>query len=308
MHTVTSIISGIALLLSGIYFMRCGLQNILGSKLRQILVNLTMTPWRGLIVGTAASALMQSSTAVSLITIGLVSADYLSFYQSLGIILGANIGTCTTVQMMALPLPDQYFTPLLLSSILIAIFVKKLRYIAMSLSGFFGIFIGIDLISNTLSQISELNLALQYIAAGNSNPLYGIAGGILITVILQSSSAATALLMVLATGGVIDLTTALYVVYGNNIGSCISSLIIGAATPLAAKRVAASHIILNIAGVLLFLPITSTVAFIIEKLVSDFPGQIALAHTGFNLLSSLIVLPFTKQYAKFIVFLVPEKN
>lgn len=106
MYAAVLFVFSIILLLGGICLLRCGLQNLLGSRLHQLLLSLTVTPWKGLFAGIGASVLLQSSTAVSLITIGLVSANYLSFYQSLGIILGANIGTCTTVQLMALSLPD----------------------------------------------------------------------------------------------------------------------------------------------------------------------------------------------------------
>ena len=307
MDTAVSVISGILLLLCGIHFMRHGLQNILGNRLHQTLIRITVTPWRGLLVGILASVLMQSSTAVSLITIGLVSAEYLSFYQSLGIILGANIGTCSTVQLLALSLPDQYLLPLLVF-FMVLLLIKKLRYMALAISSFLCIFIGINLISSSLSHISELNTALEYIAAGKTNPGYGIAGGILITLLLQSSSAATALLMVFANEGIIDLTTAIYVVYGNNIGSCLSSLIIGLASPLAGKRVAAAHIILNIVGVLIFLPFTKFLAYFMLQVSPEIPGQIALAHTTFNIVSSLIVIPFTKQFARLIILLVPDRR
>lgn len=308
MYFLLSAVLGIFLLLCGIFGMRHGLQNLLGSKLRKMLTTITVNPWRGLLVGIFTSALMQSSTAVSLITIGLVSANYLSFYQSLGIILGANIGTCTTVQLMTVSLPNHYIYPLLFLFIIIMILIKKVRYPAMAVSGLLSIFAGIELLSATLSNISELNTALQYIVAGNTNPLYGIAGGILITLLLQSSSAATAVLMAFAADGKVDLLTASYVVYGNNIGSCISSLIIGAAAPLAAKRVAAAHIILNIAGAMIFLPFTNLLSALVAMLSSDFAGQIAFVHTLFNLLSSIVVMPFVRQYAKLIIFLIPGRN
>lgn len=308
MHLLFSVALGIGLLLCGIFCMRQGLENLLGGRLRKLITTITVNPWRGLLVGIFASALMQSSTAVSLITIGLVSANYLSFYQSLGIILGANIGTCTTVQLMTLSLPGNAIYPLLLLSVIIMIFVRRLRCLAMAVSGLLSIFAGIEILSAAISNISELHVALQYILAGKTNALYGIAGGMLITLLLQSSSAATAVLMVFAADGTIDLTTAAYVVYGNNIGSCISSVMIAAAAPLAAKRVAAAHVILNIAGAIIFLPFTGLLTAFTTLLCADFAGQIALLHTLFNLLSSLAVMPFAKQYAQLIIFLIPGRK
>jgi len=308
MHTIIFILIGISMLVSGIFVMRYGLKNMLSNKLQQILVRLTVTPWRGLIVGTLTAAVMQSSTAVSLITIGLVSAEYLSFYQSLGIILGANIGTCSTVQLMALSLPNEGFVPALILSLLIMLLISRLRYLAMASSGLLSMFIGLNILSNTLSTVSELDTAIQYLMEAKTNPIYGILGGIIITTLFQSSSAATGLLMVLAGDGIIDLTTAAYVVYGNNIGSCLSSVIISATAPLAAKRVAMSHIILNIFGVLAFLPITALLTTIATQITPDFSGQVALVHTLFNVISSLVVIPFAKQYANLIIFLVPGQK
>ncbi|MPN59184.1 hypothetical protein SDC9_206904 [bioreactor metagenome] len=112
--------------------------------------------------------------------------------------------------------------------------------------------------------------------------------------------------MVFANEGMIDLITAIYVVYGNNIGSCLSSLIIGLASPLAGKRVAAAHIILNIVGALMFLPFTKLFAYFMLQVSPEIPGQIALAHTTFNVVSSLIVIPFAKQFARLIMLLVPD--
>ena len=128
--------------------------------------------------------------------------------------------------------------------------------------------------------------ASSWILTTKYNPMYGIAGGIIITLLFQSSSAATGVLIVLAEKGLIDMTTAAFVVYGNNIGSCISSVIVGATSPLAAKRVAIAHIMLNILGVLIFLPITKLLTLCTAYIAPDFPGQIALMHTIFNIMSS----------------------
>lgn len=301
-------ITGILLLLSGIFFMRLGLQKLLLVRLKGFLKELTKTPWRGVLLGTFAAAIMQSSTAVSLLTIGLVSADYLSFYEALGIILGANIGTCSTVQLMTLSIPSHLFLPLITITIGITLTIKKLRWIAMAISGLLSMFLGITLLSDALSNLSEsINLA-DYLITGKENPLYAILAGMIITLLFQSSSAATGVLMVFASDGLIDLTTATYVVYGNNIGSCLSSIIIGAASTLAAKRIAISHVLLNIIGVVFFLPLTGLLTKTATYITADFAGQVAIVHTLFNILSSLAVLPILRQYANLIIFLIPDKR
>ncbi|MCE5285846.1 MAG: Na/Pi symporter [Pelosinus sp.] len=305
MYAVILLFTGIGLLLSGLICMRFGLKQMLSKKIKVIFTQMTVTPWRGLLVGTLASALLQSSTVVSLITIGLVSADYLTFYQSLGIILGANIGTCTTVQLMALAIPKEWLLPLL-GCCIVMLFVKQLRYAALAAAGLIFMFLGLTLLSSAVNEISQIDSLVRNILVTKYNPFYGILGGIIVTLLFQSSSAATGVLIVLAEKGLIDITTAAYVVYGNNIGSCISSVIVGAASPLAAKRVAAAHIMLNVLGVLVFLPFTNVLTMCTTELSSDFAGQIALIHTFFNILCSLVVMPFVKQYAKLIMLLVSK--
>ncbi len=301
------ILIGITLLLGGIFFMRLGLQKLLWVKLHSLLRQLTSTPLRGLLVGTLAAAIMQSSTAVSLLTIGLVHAEYLSFYQGLGIILGANIGTCSTVQLMAITIPEQIIIPFFVLSLLLTI-VHKFRYFGMAIAGLLSMFIGMSILSEALSNISEFTTVIDYLLSAQENAVYGIIGGIIITLLFQSSSAATGVLMVLASDGIIDLTTATYVVYGNNIGSCLSSFIIGVTASLSAKRLAVAHILLNILGVIIFLPLTSLLTKIATCLTADFAGQVAIVHTLFNIISSLAVLPIIHQYANLIMLLIPRRR
>lgn len=302
------ILIGTALLLGGIFFMRLGLQKILWTRLQRFLSQLTSTPWRGLLVGIIAAAIMQSSTAVSLLTIGLVHAEYLSFYQGLGIILGANIGTCSTVQLMAISVPENIIMPLFAFTLLLTITIKKFRYLGMALSGLLSMFIGMSILSEALNTISEFTTVIDYLLSAKENPLYGIIGGIIITLLFQSSSAATGILMVLASDGIIDLTTATYVVYGNNIGSCLSSLIVGVTASLSAKRLAAAHILLNILGVIIFLPLTNILVKTATYLTADFAGQVAIVHTLFNIISSLAVLPVVHQYANLVMLLIPKRR
>lgn len=300
------ILTGIGSLICGLLCMRFGLKQILSNKIKCLFTQITVTPWRGFIVGILTSALLQSSTAVSLITIGLVSANYLTFYQSLGIILGANVGTCTTVQLMALSISKSYLVPLLVLCIIVMLIVKRLRYPAIAIAGLTFMFLGLNILSSAVNEISQIDSIVQNLLTAKYNPMYGIIGGIIITLLFQSSSAATGVLIVLAEKGLIDLNTAAYVVYGNNIGSCISSVIVGATSPLAAKRVAVAHIMLNILGVIVFLPITNLLTTSISYIASDFAGQIALIHTVFNILCSLIVMPIIRQYANLIIFLVSK--
>jgi len=307
-QTISLIMIGIILLLGGLFFMRLGLQELFLYKFKYFLGKLTQRPWQALLFGTFAAAMMQSSTAVSLLTIGLVSADYLSFYQGLGIILGANIGTCSTVQLMTLSIPVDSFLPLLLITVIISLLIKKLRPIFMAISGLLSIFLGITILSDGLGNLSGFTTVIDYLVAAKENALYGIMGGIIITLLFQSSSAATGVIMILASDGIINLTTASYVIYGNNIGSCLSSIIVGAAGPLAGKRIATAHVLLNILGVVFFLPMTSLLTRTATFITADFAGQVAVVHTLFNIISSLAILPIIRPYANLIIFLIPGKR
>lgn len=307
MTGILTIVTGVTMLLSGIFTIRYGLKLLLWKKLQLLLRTATNTPLRGILVGTAAAALFQSSTAVSLITISLVSAEYLSFRNGLGIILGANIGTCSTVQLLTVSLPVEYLIPFLVLCLLLTI-PKRSRYVGLTLTGLLSMFSGLSLLTLGLGSLPDMDTLLYVISLAETNAFHGITAGILTTFLCQSSSAATAILMALADEDLINLTTAAYIVYGNNIGSCLSSVVVSAVAPTAAKRVALSHVLLNVLGVLLFLPLTGTMTALTARFSSDFPSQIAMYHTLFNVISSLLVLPFLQQFSRLIEILIPAKK
>ncbi len=301
-----NILLGLSLLLGGIFVMRYGLKKALWHRLQGVLGKLTSTPGRGLLLGMITAALFQSSTTVCLITIGLVSADYMSFRQALGIILGANIGTCSTVQLVSLSIPIEYILPLLALSLLLCISGKQ-RNLGLAFTGLLGMFAGLELLVTGISGLAQLSEMTEYLVMANSQPLYGIWGGILATMMFQSSSAATVLLMLLADMGLVDINTAAYVIYGNNIGSCLSSVVFSAAAPVAARRVAMSHILLNVLGVIIFFPLTHWLIWAAGLFADDFSGQVAVIHTLFNIISSLMVLPVFNHFARLICLLIPRR-
>lgn len=305
MYLLALIFGGIALLVGGLLVMRRGLRQAFSPALVRLLARLTLTPWRGLLAGAAGAALMQSSTALTLATVGLVSAGCLTFRQGIGLILGANIGTCSTVGLLAVAPPRADALPLLAAVACAAALHRRLRSGALALGGLLAMFAGVQVLTDGLAGLSEAETVIGWLAAAGRNPFAGIGGGMLLTFALQSSSAATALLMALAGEGALDLTAAAYGVYGNNIGSCLSSLIVGAAAPLAAKRVAMAHIVLNLCGVLVFLPATGLLIRAASLVTADYAAQVAVMHTLFNLVSSLAVLPFAGGFASLVALLVP---
>jgi phosphate:Na+ symporter len=169
-------------------------------------------------------------------------------------------------------------------------------------------FTGLSLLTMGLGSLPDMEMLLYVISLAETNAFHGIIAGILTTFLCQSSSAATAILMALADEDLINITTAAYIVYGNNIGSCLSSVVVSTVAPPAAKRVALSHVLLNILGVLLFLPVTNAMTALTLWFASDFASQIAIFHTLFNIISSLLVLPFLRQFSRLIEILVPSKK
>ncbi|MBP2645334.1 MAG: Na+/Picotransporter [Firmicutes bacterium] len=304
MKVIAIFMAGMGLLAGGLFTMRWTLTKVFIHSFHQYLSQLTLTPLRSLLVGMIAAAFMQSSSALTLVTIGLISADLLPFESGLGIILGANIGTCSTVQLMTVSIPLRYLATLLIFCCFFALVLPKYRSITLSLTGLCGMLTGLSFLNASLANAVELSTVLTYLENASHQPLLGISGGVLLTLLFQSSSASTALLMSLTGQGLIDLTAAAYSVYGNNIGSCIPSLLVGLTAPLTAKRVAVSHLILNVLGVVCFFPFTQHIIKMATLLSVNLPEQVAMIHTLFNIISSVVVLVFIKSFSRLIIFLV----
>ena len=300
------LVTGIVLLVSGIFTMRFGLKKAFWYKFKNVIIKATKTPLHALLLGIGSAALFQSSTTVCLITIGLVSSEYMSFRQAVGIILGANIGTCSTVQLVNFTLPVEILLSLLVLSLLLTLH-RKIKYFSFAFAGLISLLTGVTFLTKGIASISELDAVCSYLAVAQSSPFYAIGGGIGLTFAFQSSSAATAFIMLLISDGLIDIVTAAYIIYGNNIGSCVSSVVFSAAAPPAARRVAVSHIILNVAGTAAFLPFTNLLVSTTASITSDLGTQVALIHLLFNVLSSVIAFLFLNMFTRLVYFLVPSR-
>ncbi|MDU4959353.1 MAG: Na/Pi symporter [Sporomusaceae bacterium] len=300
-----ALLAGICLLAGGLALMRHGLNRLLWHRLQAMLSLTTGTAWRGLISGTVAAALFQSSTAVCLLTIGLVTAEYLTFRQALGVILGANIGTCATVGLLGF-LPGGILLPLLTAAAFLLLLPRRTRNLGLAAAGLAGLFCGLQLLGSAMSGLQTLEPARRLLQLAGAGPWHGIAAGVLITFMFQSSSAATAMLMTLTAGGAFDLTAAAFIVYGANLGSCLSSVLVSTVAPLAAKRVAAAHVLVNVLGIALFWPVTGLLAAFTGQISGDDAARVALLHTLFNIASSLAVVPVAGHFARLVECLLPR--
>jgi len=275
-------------------------------KLPQIISRFVKTPTRGLLTGTALTALIHSSAGVSIITIGLVSAGTMTFADSLGVILGTNIGTTVTTQMLSFNL-DQLIIPTLIIGALLSIFLRgTYKYLGLAVLGFGAIFLALELIERGLSPLSQTEWFRNILETSAQHPLLGVAAGTVLTALITSSTATTMLTVVLASQGLVSLEGAIAIILGNNVGTCITSVIAAVGTTLNAKRVALAHVILNVLGVLVFLPFIAPLADLCRYLAEDIAVQVATSHLLFNVISSLAVWPFTRWYAKLIIKMMPD--
>lgn len=300
--------AGIALLLFGMRFMKSGLERAAQSRIQKALQNLTKTPLIGFITGTIITALVQSSTAVTVITIGLVNAGIMTFQQAVGIILGTNVGTCITAQLISFKFEEIAMPAIGLGALLMVVTKRKtIRNIGQSVIGFGIVFLGISTMSESLEPLKHSQSFIELLGHVSSNPLFGVLAGTFFTALIHSSATTTGVVITLSNIGLIDITTSIAIILGSNVGTCITGVLAAIGTPPAAKQVAAAHVLLNVIGVLLFMPLIQPFAAFIEQTASTLPRQVANAHTFFNIFSSIAVLPFSRQFASLVQRLIPNK-
>ncbi|KYH32631.1 Na/Pi cotransporter family protein [Neomoorella mulderi] len=296
--------AGVSLLLLGVQLLRQGLVALGRSYLEIMIRRATATPWQGFLWGTVATALVQSSTAVTVLTVGLVDGGVISFYQSLGVILGANVGTCVTVQFLALKL-SKIALPALVTSIPL-ILAPSTRAAGTACLGSGLIFSSLDLMASSLLPFKDSPALLGLLSAAATSPWQGILAGTLLTGFLHSSSVVAGMAMVLAGHGVLPPLAALHIVLGANIGTCLTALIAALFSSRAAKRTALAHLVINAAGAILCLPFLPPALYFLNWLTPDLPRQVAHFHTLFNLVSSLAALPFAGLLAWLLETLLPD--
>jgi len=296
----------VALLLFGMQFMRGGLENAARNEIKKALKILTKSPLVGFVTGTAITALVQSSTAVTVITIGFVNAGVMTFQQAVGIILGTNVGTCITAQMISFNLDDIALPAIGLGALLMAVPGRKnFRYPGQSITGFGIVFLGIGIMSGALEPLRNSPGFIHLLGNVSSNIFFGVLAGTVFTALIHSSATTTGITIALSQQGLLDLAPAVAIILGSNIGTCITGVMASIGTPPAAKQVAGAHVVLNVLGVILFLPFIHPFAHLMEATADTLPRQVANAHTVFNIVSSIVVLPFARQFAALVQKIVP---
>ena len=311
MEIAINLMGGLGLFLYGMNLMADGLQKSAGSKLKRKVELLTSNVLMGVIVGALVTAIIQSSSATTVMVVGFVNAGIMTLPQAIGVIMGANIGTTITAQIVSLDLVG--LAPMALGiGIILYLFGSKpkTKNIAEILIGFGILFTGMDFMKDAVKPLTEYQGFTNALASLGKNPLLGILLGFGITAIVQSSRASMGMLLEVSSTGVISLGAALPILYGENIGTCVTSLISSIGASKNARRAATMHLIFNMIGTMIFmLVLTKPIMALVQHLdPNDVSRQIANSHTLFNIVNVIILLPFSKLIVKLTMKLVPESE
>lgn len=292
--TAIELFGGLGLFLYGMKIMGEGLENSAGDKLKGILEKVTKNRFIGVIVGAVVTAIVQSSSATTVMVVGFVNAGLMSLIQAAGVIMGANIGTTITAQLVAFKLTD--YAPLFIAIgalIVIAAKAKKRKELGNVILGFGLLFLGMSAMSGAMKPLANSPVFEQMVIAIGDNTFIGIIVGLAMTAVLQSSSATTGILISLATAGAINIEAALPILFGCNIGTCVTALLACIGTTINAKKAALVHLLFNVIGTIIFLPFIGILGDLVQKMSpGEVARQVANAHTVFNIAATVIIFPF----------------
>ncbi|MDY4701247.1 MAG: Na/Pi cotransporter family protein [Oscillospiraceae bacterium] len=311
---ILSMAGGLGLFLFGIRTMGDGLENAAGAKLKRMLEVLTGNRFLAVLVGFVVTAIIQSSTATTVMVVGFVNAGMMSLAQAVGVIMGANIGTTVTSLLIALNFSSVAAAAVLVGVILMLASKKTVvKNLGAIFTGFGLLFIGIDMMSDSMAPLRESAGFMNFIVTVSESPLrplFGIILGIVMTAVLQSSSASVGVLQTLAMQGLVPLKFSVFVLFGQNIGTCLTALFSTVGAKKNSKRAAVIHLLFNLIGTGIFILIALLAPYVewIEKLSPDPMAQIAISHIVFNIVSTVVMFPFAKVLVKLSCLLVPGKD
>ncbi len=306
-----ALLGGLALFLYGMQMMSSGLEDAAGNRMKQILEKLTSNRFLGVLVGAVITAVIQSSSATTVMVVGFVNSGMMKLQQAVWIIMGANIGTTITAQLITLDV-DLIAPVIAFIGVALIVFLKKpiLHKYGAIIGGFGILFIGMDMMSGAMSPLREVpefvSLMTQF-----DNPVLGILVGALFTAVIQSSSASVGILQALASQNLIGLGGAVFVLFGQNIGTCITAVLASIGTNRNAKRTTIIHLLFNIIGTTVFtalvLLLPQFITFMEGLTPHNVSAQIANMHTVFNIVTTVLLLPFGTLLAKLATKILPER-
>lgn len=308
---IATLLSGLGLLLYGIKILGEGLELAAGAKLKVLLEKMTSNRFAAVLVGFVITTLIQSSSTTTVMVVGFVNTGIMNLTQAIGVIMGANIGTTTTSILVSLDIGK--YAPIAIGiGVFLSMLTKKTtkKHIGLAITGFGMLFLGMTLMKDAMEPLASSPVFSKWLTNAN-NPFVAILIGTVITAVIQSSAASIGILQALASQGLIPLHFAAYVIYGQNIGTCITALISSIGTKKNSKRTAVMHVLFNVFGTVIFIILTKLLPFTdwIESLTDNTMMQLSLVHIIFNVVSTLIMFPFAdKVLVKLACLIVPDKK
>lgn len=305
---ILQILGGLALFMYGIHMLSAGMEKLTGEQIQKWLDRVTNGGIKSAVFGAVATALIQSSGLLMVTMIGLINANLMTVEQSIGVMLGQEIGTTLTAQIVAFDIGNYRLLLVILGFILMEFFPKRdgKKYGEIFL-GLGIVFVGMSFMSQAIGSISTIPWMADFLATMGQQPLIGILAGLILTAVTQSSTAVTSMVVAMGISHSITILGAVGIILGANIGSCVTGLIASLHLSQAARQASMAQIMINVFGVLLFLPFTSQFANLVSRTSTELPRQIANAHTIFNVSVSMILFPFVRLLARGARYLVPEK-
>jgi phosphate:Na+ symporter len=299
-----NLLGGVGLFLFGIKLMGESLQDLAGDRMRRLISALTSSPVKGVIVGALITALIQSSSATTVMTASFVHAGLMTLKQSVGVIMGAAIGTTITAQLIAFKIKE-FALPLIGFGMLFAVFgrSKRQKFIGNCIVGFGLLFVGMQTMENAMSFLrdrQDIFLAFQH------HPLLGVLAGTVLTMLVQSSSATVGLTIVMASQGLLTIDSAIPILFGDNIGTTITAVLASVGLNRSARQSALAHVLFKVIGVLLFLAFLGPFRQLVLLTSTDIARQLANAHTIFNVLNTLLFLPFVEPFVRLVRAIIPD--
>uniref|UniRef100_UPI003216C216 Na/Pi cotransporter family protein n=1 Tax=uncultured Draconibacterium sp. TaxID=1573823 RepID=UPI003216C216 len=303
------LLGGLGIFLHGMNVMTEGLKNAAGTRMKLFLKSMTRNRWTSLLAGTGVTAVIQSSSVTTVLAVGFVSAGLLSFQSTLGLILGANLGTTITAQIIAFKITKASWVMVAFGYLFSVVFANKsYKDIGTIILGLGLVFLGMNVMSEATSPLKTYQPFIE-LMEGLDNYLWGILIGTVFTALVQSSSATTGVVIVLASQGLISVEAGIALVYGANIGTCVTAVLSALGKPRAAMRVAISHVLFKVAGVLLWYFFTDQLAALVRLISeSNEARQIANAHTIFNVGNTLLFIWLVNPVSKLVLKILPEKK
>lgn len=309
LQMIIGLLAGLAVFLYGMKIMSDALQRSAGGKMKRLLEILTTNRFLGVLVGAVITGIIQSSSATTVMVVGLVNAGIMNLTQSIGVIMGANIGTTMTAQLIAFKF-DNIIPYTLIIGAALMLFTNKKSYKLLGefFIGFGLLFSGMHEMSDAMKPLRDIQGFTDIMVSIKNYPILGVLVGLGLTAIVQSSSATIGILQALAFQGLIPIEAALPILFGDNIGTCVTALLASIGTTITAKRAAVMHLTFNVVGTVIFMIILKPVIWLVGMTATDVARQIANAHTFFNITNVIIQFPFALLIIKFVTKVIPGED